>query len=112
MESTPRMRRWTDPRDRSRWQVIYAPGVGEDTPAVRHTREGLIFRGDAGDFHAPSPYGWDLESLSESDLQGLLDQARELHEQIHRTAGWGLPAPEGASEREESEEPLRKDRED
>src|SRR5687768_17287578 len=91
MAAMPKMRRWTDPRDKTPWQVIYAPGVEEDRPAVRHAREGLIFRSEAGDFHAPSPYGWDLEDLTESDLQGLLDQAREQREEMHRTAGWGVP---------------------
>jgi hypothetical protein len=88
------MRRWTDPRDRTAWQVIYAPPMAEDPPSVRLEREGLVFRGDAGDFRAPAPYGWDLESLTEGDLQGLLDQARTAAEELHRTAGWGLPEEE------------------
>ena len=88
----PRMRRWTDSRDRTAWQVIYSPGVELDTPAVRNAREGLIFRNESGGdlhLHAPAPYGWDLESLTDSDLKGLLDQARETQAEIHRTAGWG-----------------------
>jgi hypothetical protein len=92
MAAMPRMRRWTDPRDRTRWQVIYAPPVEMDPPAVRTVREGLIFRNESGDLHAPAPYGWDLESLTDGDLEGLLDQARAARAEIHRTAGWG-PAP-------------------
>jgi hypothetical protein len=94
----PKMRRWTDPRDRTAWQVIYEPPTAEDRPSVRLEREGLVFRGDAGDFHAPAPYGWDLESLTEGDLQGLLDQARSAAQELHRTAGWGLPASEPAED--------------
>ena len=94
MAAKTRMRHWTDPRDRSAWQVIYEPPTSEDTPAVRLGREGLVFRGERRDFHAPSPYGWDLESLTEGDLQGLLDQARSAAEELHRTSGWGAPAPE------------------
>ena len=100
MAAMPKMRRWTDPRDRTAWQVIYSPGVEEDRPAVRHAREGLIFRSDSGDFHAPAPYGWDLQTLTDGDLQGLLDLARETQEEIHRTAGWGIPAEEDAGEGE------------
>jgi hypothetical protein len=92
------MRRWTDPRDRTAWQVIYEPPTAEDRPSVRLEREGLVFRGDAGDFHGPAPYGWDLENLTEGDLQGLLDQARFAAEELHRTAGWGLPASEASEE--------------
>lgn len=94
----PRMRRWTDPRDGSEWEIVFAPGVEEDPPAVRHMREGLVFRGAAGDLRAPSPYGSDLEDLTEADLQGLLDQAREEREQRHRSAGWGTaPPPDDAA---------------
>jgi hypothetical protein len=86
--------------------VIYAPGVEEDPPAVRHGRQGLIFRSESGDFRAPAPYGWDLESLSERDLEGLLDQAREERARVHRTAGWGSePQGEGQEERKEGDEP-------
>src|SRR5262245_46166437 len=101
MSAKPKMRRWTDPRDWRAWQVLYAPGVEEDPPSVRHQRERLVFRGDQGDFHAPAPYGWDLESLSESDLQGLLDQARAAAAELHRTAGWGIPSHDGGEPGEE-----------
>jgi hypothetical protein len=96
------MRRWTDARDKTPWQVIYAPGVEEDPPAVRLGRQGLIFRGESGDFHAPAPYGWNLESLTEGDLEGLLDQARAEQTRVHRTAGWGVREDEG--ERSEGDE--------
>jgi len=79
MNAIPFMRRWTDARDGTVWDVVFSPGVEEDTPAVRQLREGLTFRGSGvGDeFRTPSPYRWDLESLTDADLQGLLDQARE-----------------------------------
>jgi len=79
VSAIPFMRRWTDARDGTVWDVVFSPGVEEDTPAVRQLREGLTFRG-AGigeEFRTPSPYRWDLESLTDADLQGLLDQARE-----------------------------------
>lgn len=90
MSAPAKLRRWTDARDGSAWEVLFAPGVEEDTPAVRHLREGLVFRGPQGEaLHAPAPFGWDLESLSEGDLQGLLDQARQAKRLAHREAGWG-----------------------
>jgi hypothetical protein len=89
MAEPPRMRIWTDARDGARWEVVFVPGVEEDPPSVRHVREGLLFRGEAGEFHAPSPYGWDLEDLTDDDLAGLLDQARRERARMHKTAGWG-----------------------
>ena len=85
----PLMRRWIDPRDDELWEVVYAPGVEEDPPTVRHAREGLIFRGRAGRFHAPAIYGSDLGDLTDADLRGLLDQAREEKARVHAHAGWG-----------------------
>lgn len=100
MTTIPWMRRWIDPRDGAEWELVFAPGVEEDPPAVRHLREGLIFRGEAGAFHAPAIYGWDLEDLTDGDLQGLLDQARSAKRRAHSTAGWGsVPsADEGPAE--------------
>jgi hypothetical protein len=88
----PRMRIWTDARDGARWAIVFVPGVEEDPPSVRYVREGLLFRGAAGEFHAPSPYGSDLEYLTDEDLAGLLDQAREARARIHKMAGWGAAA--------------------
>ena len=69
--------------------TVLAGTVELDPPAVRNVREGLIFRSESGDLHAPAPYGWDLESLTDGDLQGLLDQARSARAELHRSAGWG-----------------------
>jgi hypothetical protein len=99
MAEPPRMRRWTDPRDGALWEVLFVPGVEEDPPPVRHAREGLLFRGEGGEFHSPSPYGWDLEALTDQDLGGLLDQARQEKARAHEAAGWGTAA--------EVEEPRR-----
>jgi len=89
MTVEPRMRRWVDARDDSRWDVVFAPGVEEDPPPVRHLRGGLIFRGEGGRFRAPAVYGSDLEDLTDVDLQGLLDQARQRKETEHGSSGWG-----------------------
>jgi hypothetical protein len=80
---------WTDPRDGKTWEVVFAPGVEEDAPAVRQLREGLVFRSDGVELHAPSPYGWDIEDLTEADLQGLLDQAKVERARMEAGAGWG-----------------------
>jgi hypothetical protein len=96
MAAMPRARRWTDPRDGSEWEIVFAPGVEEDTPAVRNMRRGILFRGEQGEYHAPAAYGWDLEGLTEPDLQGLLDQARE---RIHGGAA-RAPRPEDVAEEE------------
>ena len=90
MGARPKMRRWTDARDRAAWQVLYVPPTAEDPASVRAGREGLVFHGEDGDFQAPAPYGWDLESLTDGDLQGLLDQARTAAQERRRTGGWGV----------------------
>jgi hypothetical protein len=84
MSVEPRMRRWTDRRDGRAWRILYAPGVEEDTPAVRHARSALVFEeereGGGVPLRAPAVYGSDLVDLSDGDLQGLIDQAREARE--------------------------------
>lgn len=72
-----RSRTWTDPRDGAEWEVLFNPGVELDMDRVRAFRERLMFRGDGGAFDAPAVYGSDLDKLTDEDLQGLLDQARE-----------------------------------
>lgn len=69
---------WTDPRDDREWTVTYNPGVELARPRERAMRSRMIFESEGGQrFHTDAVYGGDLESLSDEDLQGLLDQARE-----------------------------------
>lgn len=104
MTTVPLMRRWRDSRDDRTWEVLYSPGVEEDPPAVRHLREGLVFRAEGEEYHSPAPFGWDLEGLADADLQGLLDQAREARERARASAGWGAPSgPEGEAPEEGAE---------
>ena len=114
MTAQPKLRRWTDARDGSHWEVLFVPGVEEDPPAVRHVREGLLFRGENGAYHAPSPYGWDLENLKDADLQGLLDQARAAKAHTHAHAGWGVEADtarkEGDGQADRAPKPARRRR--
>jgi hypothetical protein len=84
-----RSRSWTDPRDGKNWEIVFAPGVEEDAPAVRHMREGLVFKSDGVELHAPSPFGSDIEDLTEGDLEGLLDQAKVERARMDATGGWG-----------------------
>lgn len=74
-----RSRRWTDPRDGTEWEIVHNPPVELDTRRVGSFRSRVIFREHDGEasFSAPSAYGTDLETLTDADLQGLLDQARE-----------------------------------
>jgi len=108
MSARPHMRRWTDRRDGREWRILYEPGVEEDPPTVRYAREALVFEGEGGPIRAPAAYGSDLADLSDPDLQGLLDQAREAKAERHASAGWGTaPASaegEGAGDGEEGEE--------
>ena len=69
-------RRWTD-RDGTEWSVEWNPSVELDVPEVRRLREGLYFRSGDSVHKAPAAFGSDLDDLSDADLQGLLDQARE-----------------------------------
>ena len=72
-------RRWRD-RSGTEWEVVYNPSVELDTSPVRQFRERILFRGGGDEYHAPAAFGSDLEALSDGDLQGLLDQAREQQE--------------------------------
>ena len=73
-------RTWTDTRDGARWEVVYNPGVELDTKPVRDFRERLVFTGEGGVFNAPAVYGSALDKLTDEDLGGLLDQARNRTE--------------------------------
>ena len=43
----PKCRHWTDPRDGTKWELVWEPGVEEDDPEVRRMREGIrLISGD------------------------------------------------------------------
>lgn len=69
-------RRWTDPRDGREWTIRFNPGVELARPRERSFRSRLIFESGDERYHTGSVYGADLESLTDRDLEGLLDQAR------------------------------------
>ena len=94
--TTPIEREWTD-RDGDRWTVVYNPGVELDTRRDQAFRKRIVFRREEEEFHAPAAFGSDLEALGDTDLQGLLDQARK--EQAGDASAWesGLDrGPEGS----------------
>ena len=72
----PKCRHWTDPRDGTEWELVWEPGVEEDDPEVRRMREGIRLISADEELKIPAVYGWDLNALSDHDLEGLLDQAR------------------------------------
>ena len=80
-----RSRRWAD-RDGTEWEILYDPGVELDTPRDRAFRKRIVFRAGEKRFHAPAAYGSDLDTLSDADLQGMLDAARE--EQEGESSAW------------------------
>jgi hypothetical protein len=80
-------RRWTDPRDGTEWEIHYNPPVELDTKRVRDFRERLMFRSGDGAWDVPAVYGSDLETLTDADLQGLLDQARDRPEDEEAAGG-------------------------
>jgi hypothetical protein len=92
----PRSRRWTDPRDGSEWEILHNPPVELDTRRVGSFRSRVIFREYDGEasYSAPSAYGSDLETLTDDDLQGLLDQAREAARE--EDGPWSSGDPESA----------------
>lgn len=83
-----RTRRWTD-REGGEWEVVFNPSVELDTQRDRTFRERILFRGAEGEYHAPAVFGSDLSTLSDDDLQGLLEQAREA--QSDRGSAWSSP---------------------
>lgn len=71
-------RAWTDPRDGREWIITHNPAVELARPKERQQRSRLVFETDEGArLHTDAIFGSDLESLTDADLQGLLDQARE-----------------------------------
>lgn len=74
-------RRWTDSRDGREWTITFNPGVELARPRERSFRSRLIFECGGERYHVGSVYGADLESLSDRDLEGLLDQARRSAEE-------------------------------
>ncbi len=81
-------RSWTDPRDGTEWEISYNPGVELARPEERAQRSRLVFESGGERHHADAVYGGDLESLTDEDLQGLLDQARGREESSKDTP-WG-----------------------
>lgn len=81
-------RTWTDPRDGTEWTVTYNPAVELARPEERVRRSRIVF--EAGDrrLRADAVYGSGLETLTDQDLQGLLDQAREARDEGEETP-WG-----------------------
>jgi hypothetical protein len=75
--AVPKARHWRDARDGREWDLVWEPGVEEDEPAVRRMREGIRLVSGAVELKIPAVYGSDLNALSDRDLEGLLDQARE-----------------------------------
>ena len=73
----PRNRIRTDPRDGTEWELVYEPPVEEDEPEVRRYRAGIRFLSRHTELKVPAVFGSDLHTLSDADLQGLLDQARK-----------------------------------
>jgi len=72
----PKSRIWTDPRDVTEWELVYEPPVEEDEPEVRRFRAGIRFLTSHIELKVPAVFGSDLHTLTDTDLQGLLDQAR------------------------------------
>jgi hypothetical protein len=89
-------RTWTDSRDGTEWRITYNPGVELARPEERARRSRLIFEGGGERHHTDAVYGGGLETLTDEDLQGLLDQARAREEAENETA-WGSEedAPDG-----------------
>lgn len=71
-----RRRSWTDDRDGREWEILYEPPVELDNRRVRRFRERLVLRSGEETLVAPAIYGSDLDTLTEADLRGLLDEAR------------------------------------
>lgn len=100
----PHSRRWID-RDGTEWSVEWNPSVELDVPEVRRLREGLYFRSGETLHKAPAAFGSDLSDLTDADLQGLLDQARERES---AQGPWEKGTPPGA--RHHDPGPTRRER--
>lgn len=71
-------RTWTDPRDGREWTITHNPAMELARPKERAFRSRLVFESDHGErLHTEAVFGSGLGSLTDDDLQGLLDQARE-----------------------------------
>lgn len=72
-------RSWNDPRTGRRWTVVHNPGVELARPRERTFRSRIVFESEDGDYsyRADAVFGTDLATLTDGDLEGLLDQARE-----------------------------------
>ena len=88
-------RSWKD-REGTEWEIVYNPSVELDTRRDRSFRERILFRSGAHEYHAPAAFGSDLDALSDGDLQGLLDQARE--EQDGERSAWASALDREAGE--------------
>jgi hypothetical protein len=75
--AVPLTRHWTDARDGREWDLVWEPGVEEDDPETRLLREGIRLVSGEEELKIPAVYGSDLNALTDGDLEGLLDQARE-----------------------------------
>lgn len=71
-----RRRSWTDARDGREWEIRYEPPVELDNRRVRRFRERLVLKSGEETLTAPAVFGSDVETLTDDDLRGLLDQAR------------------------------------
>ena len=89
-------RSWTDPRDGRQWTIRYNPEVELARAEEQEMRSRLVFESGDRRLHAEAVYGGGLEALTDDDLKGLLDQAREDAHEDPETP-WGDPddAPGG-----------------
>lgn len=86
-DQVSRRRRWTDPRDGREWTIAFNPGVELSRPRERAFRSRIIFESRDERYHTGSVYGADLETLTDRDLEGLLDQARRTADPGERPEG-------------------------
>lgn len=72
---------WNDPRTGRRWTIVHNPGVELSTPRERRFRSRILFESERGErLHTDAVFGTDLATLTDGDLEGLLDQAREARD--------------------------------
>lgn len=69
-------RRWTDARDGREWSISHNPVVELARPRERALRSRMIFESGGERLQTEAVYGTDLQTLTDGDLEGLLDQAR------------------------------------